>query len=387
MALALQVDPQTMLCSHFDAGRCRSCTQLPVAYDLQLAAKQDRCGDVLASHSELQWLPPVASRESGFRNKAKMVVSGSWRRPVLGILDTAGQGVDLSDCGLYSPGLQSCFAALAEFITLAVISPYNIALKRGELKYLLITESDVGELMLRFVLRSEEPLGRMRLHLPALMAALPQLKVVSANLQPEHKAVLEGPQEILLTPDAPQLTIHVNQLPLHLRPQSFFQTNTEVAAALYRQARDWVDELEPASLWDLYCGVGGFALHCASPWREVVGVETSADAIASAEQSRDELGLKRVQFKALDAGAFALGNDTVVPELVIVNPPRRGIGAELSRFLNESAARWVIYSSCNAESLARDLAMMPALTPRRARMLDMFPHTQHYEVILLLERS
>ncbi|MDB5973062.1 MAG: rRNA ((747)-C(5))-methyltransferase [Hydrocarboniphaga sp.] len=376
-----------MQCSHYDAGRCRSCTQLPQPYQQQLAAKQQHCVDLLARHGDLQWLPPVASIESGFRNKAKMVVSGSWRRPVLGILDAAGQGVDLSDCGLYSPGLQSCFSALAEFITLAVISPYNVACKRGELKYLLVTESDVGELMLRFVLRSEEPLGRIRLHLPELMQALPQLKVVSVNLQPEHKAVLEGPTEILLTPDAPQLKMQLNELPLHLRPQSFFQTNTAVAAALYRQARDWVDQLEPASLWDLYCGVGGFALHCASPWRDVVGVETSADAIASAQQSCDELGLKRLQFKTLDAGAFALGSDAPVPELVIVNPPRRGIGAELSRYLNESAVRWLIYSSCNAESLARDLALMPAFKPQQARLLDMFPHTQHFEVIVLLARE
>jgi 23S rRNA (uracil747-C5)-methyltransferase len=376
-----------MQCSHYDAGRCRSCTQLPQPYVQQLAAKQQHCVDMLARYPDLQWLEPVASTESGFRNKAKMVVSGSWRRPVLGIVDALGQGVDLSDCGLYSAGLQSCFAALNEFITLAVISPYNVALKRGELKYLLITESDTGELMLRFVLRSEEPLERIKRHLPELLQTLPQLKVVSVNLQPEHKAILEGPTEILLTEDAPALTIHVNDLPLHLRPQSFFQTNTDIAAALYRQAREWVDELEPASLWDLYCGVGGFALHCANAWRDVVGVESSAEAIASAELSRDELGLKRVQFKALDAGTFAHDSTTQVPELVIVNPPRRGIGLDLSRFLNDSAARWVIYSSCNAESLARDLAAMPALKPQRARLLDMFPHTNHFEVIVLMERS
>lgn len=374
-----------MHCSHFDAGRCRSCTQLPIPYDQQLTAKQQHCQDVLAAHEGLQWLPSVPSAEAGFRNKAKMVVSGPYRRPVLGILDAQGQGVDLRDCGLYSPGLQSCFGALSDFITLASISPYNIALRRGELKYLLVTESDIGELMIRFTLRSEEPLERMRRHLPELLEALPQLKVVSANLQPEHKAILEGEREILLTEES-QLTIHVNDLPLHLRPQSFFQTNTAIAAALYAQARDWVDELEPASVWDLYCGAGGFALHSASPWRDVTGVETSADAIASAEQSRDELGLKRLSFRTLEAGAFAAMGEAV-PELVIVNPPRRGIGADLSRFLNDSTARWLIYSSCNVESLARDLALMPQLKPQQARLLDMFPHTEHYEVILLLERA
>ena len=375
-----------MQCSHFDAGRCRSCTQLPQPYPQQLAAKQQRARDALASWPELDWLPAIDSAESGFRNKAKMVVSGSWRRPELGILDADGKGVDLSDCALYSPGLQASFATLESFIALAVLSPYNVALRRGELKYLLLTESDTGELMLRFVLRSDEAVERIRLHLPMLRQALPQLRTVSVNLQPEHKAILEGEQEILLTPETPELTIQVNDLPLRLRPQSFFQTNTPVAGALYAQARDWVEQAEPSRVWDLYCGVGGFALHVASRWRDVVGVETSRDAVASAQRTADALGYARLRFHAGDATAFAQQADAA-PELVIVNPPRRGIGAELSRWLESSGVETLIYSSCNVESLARDLALMPSLQPRQARLLDMFPHTPHFELIVRLQRT
>jgi len=375
-----------MHCSHFSAGRCRSCSLLEQPYTDQLAAKVAHCRGLLASHADVEWLPPVASEESGFRNKAKMVVSGSFEQPVLGIVDAQGQGVSLVDCPLYPPALQASFEPLAEFIRMARIAPYDITARHGELKYLLVTLAEhTNELMVRFVLRSQEPLARMRKHLPALLAALPRLRVASVNLQPEHKAVLEGEREILLT-EQESLTMRLNGIPLHLRPKSFFQTNSAVAEALYRQGRAWVEELDPASVWDLFCGVGGFALHVADGRREVTGIELSAEAIASAELSRDELGLERVSFRALDATDFAVGNPEV-PELVIVNPPRRGIGAELCRFLEQSAVRWVIYSSCNAESLARDLAQMPGLRLRRARLLDMFPHTSHYEVITLLERQ
>lgn len=155
-----------------------------------------------------------------------------------------------------------------------------------------------------------------------------------------------------------------------------------MAAALYRQAREWMEELGPDSIWDLFCGVGGFALYVADGRRKVTGIELSTEAIAGAEQSRDEMGLERVRFRALDAADFAVGNPEV-PDLVIVNPPRRGIGPELRDFLDQSAAvRWVIYSSCNAETLAR----MTSLRLRRARLLDLFPHTAHYEMITLLER-
>lgn len=374
-----------MRCHYFEAGRCRSCSEIAQPYPAQLAAKQAHVQAALAAHVGLAWLPPVASREAGFRNKAKMVVGGSVEAPVLGILDAQQHGVDLTGCPLYPPAITACFPALAAFITQARIAPYDIPARRGELKFLLLTLAEhSGELMLRFVLRSQEPLARIRKHLPALQAALPQLRVISVNLQPEHKAVLEGDTELLLTPDE-TLTMQVNGLPLHLRPQSFFQTNTEVAAALYRQAREWVQAIDPPALWDLFCGVGGFALHCADGRRQVTGIETSREAIASACRTRDELGLANVEFRALDATAFArdIGE---APPLVIVNPPRRGIGADLCAFLEASAATHLIYSSCNVDSLAQDIARMPGFRPLQARLLDMFPHTKHHEVIVLLER-
>jgi 23S rRNA (uracil747-C5)-methyltransferase len=373
-------------CPHYSANRCRSCSLLEQPYAGQLAAKEARCRALLADWADVEWLAPVASSEAGFCNKAKMVVSGTFEAPVLGIVDEQGQGVSLADCPLYPPALQASFAPLAAFIRRARIEPYDIAARRGELKYVLVTLAEhSGELMARFVLRSQEALGRIRKYLPELQAALPGLRVVSVNLQPEHKAVLEGEREILLT-EQDSLTMRLNGIPLHLRPKSFFQTNTAVAEALYRQGREWVAECDPAGVWDLFCGVGGFALHVADGRRAVTGIEISAEAVASAEQSRAELGLERVSFRALDAADFTAGK-AQVPELVIVNPPRRGIGAALCRFLDQSAARWVIYSSCNAETLARDLAQMPGLRLRRARLLDMFPHTAHYEVITLLERE
>lgn len=376
-------------CRHFAANRCRSCTGIELPYDLQLARKQQHCRQLLAPFDSIEWLTAVPSRTRGFRNKAKMVASGSSDDPVLGILDANGRSTDLTDCLLYPPALQQSFAPLTEFIRLARIDPYDVANRRGELKFLLVTLAEhSGELMVRFVLRSQESLGRIRKHLPTLQAAIPGLRVASVNLQPEHKAVLEGEQELALTEDE-CLTMQLNGIALHLRPRSFFQTNTEVAEALYRHAGAWIDEAAPSGLWDLFCGVGGFALHAAlsaPAAREVVGVEISREAIASAERSRQELGLDAVRFVSADAAAFVLGEPRL-PPMLIVNPPRRGIGAELCDRLQNSEARWLLYSSCNAESLARDLSRMPALKPRRALLLDMFPHTRHYEVLVLAQRD
>jgi 23S rRNA (uracil747-C5)-methyltransferase len=374
-------------CHHYDAVRCRSCTLLEQPYPTQVAGKQRHCAELLAPLAPgLRWLPPVESAEAGFRNKAKMVVTGTVDAPVLGILAEDG-GVDLTDCPLYPAALQEAFGPLADLVTRARLVPYDVRARRGELKYVLVTLAPDGDLMARFVLRSTESVPRIRKHLPALLAALPRLRVVSANIHPEHKAVVEGETELLLT-ETETLRMTVNDVDLHLRPQSFFQTNTDVAAALYRQGTAWVDDAAPASVWDLYCGVGGFALHVAGPDRDVVGVETSAEAVASARLTARDAALHRTTFLAQDATSFALAQPPDArPDLVVVNPPRRGIGETLSTWLEESGVRHVVYSSCNATSLARDLALMPSLRPREARVLDMFPHTAHYEVAVLLDRT
>jgi 23S rRNA (uracil747-C5)-methyltransferase len=374
-----------MDCSYFDAGVCRSCTLMGIPYAEQLDGKDRLARELLAPYGDATWLAPVASAEAGYRNKAKMVIGGTVEQPTIGILDEAGRGVDLRECGICSPGIRAALPVLARFITRQRLEPYRVPERQGELKYVLVTESPDHELMVRFVARSEQTVARVRAGLGRLLGDLPNARVVTVNVQPEHKAVVEGDTEVVLTRES-TLTMRLGPVSLRLRPQSFFQTNTDVATALYGQVAAWVDEIGPASVWDLYCGVGGFALHVAAPGRRVVGVETSREAVRSARATAAAAGLPQVAFRAGDATAFAV-SAAAAPELVIVNPPRRGIGAELAGWLEGSGVGSVVYSSCNPKSLAHDLARMPSYRVRAGRVLDMFPQTGHMEVAVLLERG
>lgn len=372
-------------CSYFEAGRCRSCSAIQTPYAAQLVGKDAALRAAFAAYPQIDWRPPFGSAQRGFRNKAKLVVGGRIEAATLGILDDAGQGVDLSDCLLYPPALSSTFPVLREFIGRAALPPYDVQQRRGELKFLLLTLAEAsGELLLRFVLRSREALPRITKHLPWLQAALPKLRVISANLQPVPQAVIEGEVEIALSAEQ-TLPLPINDRLLFLKPRSFFQTNTAVAAALYREARAWVEERAPRSVWDLYCGVGGFALHVADGQRSVLGIELSAEAIAAATAAAEHAGLAQLRFLA-QASDSVLDQREAAAELVIVNPPRRGIGSALAQHLDASAARWLLYSSCNPDSLARDLAQMPGFEPVRARLFDMFAHTSHSELLMLLQR-
>ena len=403
-------------CALHDAGTCRSCPHLSLPMPDQLAAKQSRVAALLAEHVPADlWQAPAASAPTGFRNKAKMAVAGTAAHPTLGILDGAGCGVDLRACPLHVPAIEAALPVLADLVTKLGLRPYDVPARRGELKYLLVTASPDDDLMVRFVLRSRRYLERLRAAVPDLHRRLPQLAVAAVNIQSVHQAVIEGPEEIVLTeedrllmrlrlpsPDGSSRTGRCTddvELPLYLPTRSFFQTNTAVAEELYATARSWAEESEPARVWDLFCGVGGFALALAAPGRRVLGVEVSAPAIDGARDAAALMGLDPdlVRFEAGDArvldpaadpdGSIPGEVEAERPDLLVVNPPRRGIGEHLVTRIEASGVERVLYSSCNPRTLATDLAHLPSMRVVRARLFDMFPHTDHAEVLVELARG
>ena len=118
---------------------------------------------------------------------------------------------------------------------------------------------------------------------------------------------------------------------------------------------------------------------------DVLGIEASAEAIRSAQLSADAMGLTSARFVDGDARVLAREAGSR-PDVVIVNPPRRGIGADLAGWLADSPATTLVYSSCNPVTLARDLEAMPGWRVRDARLFDMFPQTEHAEVLVRLHR-
>ena len=416
-----------MLCQLHDASLCRSCPNLDLPLAQQLQLKQSAVQATLAGQVEMRaWLEPFASAPSHFRNKAKLAVSGTTHAPVLGLVDRFDNGTDLTSCPLHVNEIKAALAPLTRAITRMGLQPYSIVKRHGELKHVLVTASANGQLMVRFVLRSTAQLPAIRKGAPRLQNELPGLRVLSVNIQPRPAAILEGEREIILSQDStldmplylPELGadgVVVNNkksvLPLVLPPQSFFQTNSDVAAGLYAQARAWARDYaggqagvltgesgaggahpdatqSSQSIWDLYCGVGGFALALAQPGAQVLGVEVSAPAIDGARAAAAQLGLTspQVRFEAgdasvLDASGQVYGHDK--PDLLVVNPPRRGIG-ELAASIEGSGIKRVLYSSCNPASLAKDLEVMSSYRVRRARLFDMFLYTNHAEVLVEL---
>jgi 23S rRNA (uracil747-C5)-methyltransferase len=369
-------------CSYYDTHVCRSCSQIDLFYSEQLTEKGAHLHKALEPFVVSEWLKPTSSQLKGFRNKAKMVASNGDEGIILGLSDE----VSLIGCPLYDISMQTALEHTQNWLRTLGIKAYDVKKKKGELKYVLLTRSSHnGTLMLRFVLRSHGILSRLEGNLESLTAMVPDIKVVSVNIQPIHMAILEGEEEIFLT-DQNRLEEKLNEILLFIRPKSFFQTNPDVAAKLYKTVAKWTDELGAKTVIDLFCGVGGFALHVASNERNIIGVELENEAIECAKESAKLLGVKTLTFKALDAVSFST-ETSKAPDVVIVNPPRRGLGQELCKWLERVSPADIFYSSCNATSLAKDIEWLKSYECVKVQLFDMFPHTEHYETLVHLKKS
>lgn len=369
-------------CSYYDTNVCHSCSMIDLFYAEQLTEKSANLHKILDPFSVKEWLKPMPSQLKGFRNKAKMVASNGEEGIILGLSDE----VSLISCSLYDVSMQTVLSHTQNWLRGLGIKAYDVKKKKGELKYVLLTRSSHnGTMMLRFVLRSHGVISRLQNNMEALIALAPDIHVITVNIQPVHMAILEGDEEIFLT-EQMRLEEQLNDIPLFIRPKSFFQTNPEVAAKLYKTVAKWTDDLEPKTVIDLFCGVGGFALHVASNERSVIGVEIESEAIECAKDSAQLLGIDTLTFKALDAVSFSTETSNA-PDIVIVNPPRRGLGHELCKWLERVSPNDVMYSSCNAVSLAKDLEWLKSYECIKVQLFDMFPHTEHYETLIHLKKK
>jgi 23S rRNA (uracil747-C5)-methyltransferase len=317
-----------------------------------------------------------------------MSVTGLVGSPIIGITTPGRESQDLVDCKLSAPSITSLLKSLGSLITKYSLTPYDIKQRRGELKYLIVTSTlDSSQGILRFVLRSSESVARINKAIPEIQREFPWIKVISCNIQPIPAAILEGPEEIVLT-EGKTIKETFTGVPLYFAPQSFMQVTPTIAQELYKTAAAIVADTAPQRVLDLFCGVGGFSLLASKHCESLLGVEISQQAIDCANKSALEMGLKNAEFVAQDVDQFLANNQGVKPDLVITNPPRKGLTRAVIEFLKHSNPHTIIYSSCSPETFIRNVSLLrtsfhlDSITP-----FDMFPMTEHWEVLGILTRS
>lgn len=358
-------------CRYYNDSSCRSCEGLEIGLDQWQKLSLDQLQKLLVTP---KWLAPKLSNKSfGSRNKVKLAVGGCLDRPLIGRFTSAGEVIDLEHCQLHSELIRSKASSAYQWIKDFKLEPYNIQTRKGELKSIIIVEGDNQSLMIRFVLRSKESVDRIR-NLATLLCEEHPDYVVSVNIQPKPSATLEGDEEILLS-EKSLLDISYNDRVLKLPTKSFVQTNHEVASKLYQTAGEWTKDMRGRFL-ELFCGIGGFSSHLIKSDRVMVGIELSQSAIEAAQ-----IATPSADFRSMDAWEYLKSSPAF--DTIIVNPPRRGLGNDICQRLNSIKAKNILYSSCNPDTLRKDLENLNYKI-EKIQAFEMFPLTSHWEVLTLL---
>jgi 23S rRNA (uracil747-C5)-methyltransferase len=376
-------------CSYFNQGVCKSCDLLTSDYLDQIQLKEKTLRSAFTDLNPPDLLPTVPSPLMNFRNKAKLVVTGTMDNPVIGLwgVENLDQGRELLSCPLHLQPINEFLPTIKEFITLCKLEPYQIASKKGELKGLILFHSEgTGESYLRLVVRSKESVDRIKKNHYFLTEKFPGLKCISINIQPVAHALLEGEEEIFVTP-VTSIKHKLGEISFSLGPKAFVQTNQAVAEKLYQTSAVWVKESRQLRFMELFCGQGAFSFFCAPFIEEGLGIEINPDAVNEAKKTANQYNYYHLNFKSADAGKIKEEIISFEPDIILVNPPRRGL-AETCELLLYSSPPNIIYSSCNYVTLAADLKKLSLnYHIQKMQIFDMFPHTKHFEVLVQLTRK
>jgi 23S rRNA (uracil747-C5)-methyltransferase len=376
-----------MKCHYFESHRCRSCSHL-VHEDPQHFKKERIAAELhaLAPDAERAELYSVADPTSS-RGRVKLVVGGTRSEPVFGITRSDYSVEPLESCPLHYAEINRALPAIKSFLTRANAAPYDITARQGEVKGVhCVANATKTEMIVRFILRSTDSVAALQREVMQLCAEVPSIKVVSASIQPIHAALFEGDHEVLLT-ERDTILERYTVGSVVLSAKSFVQVTHAVADKLYDTVRKIVASRGFTSGLDLFCGVGGFSFAMSPYVSQISGYEFSAAAVAQASRGAQINGYSNITFKQCDL-TKQRAVDLKHHDVILVNPPRRGLGEQLCAELLETDAHCLIYSSCSIDSLKRDLEILKAKFSVTALYpFDMFPLTDHVEVLVVLERA
>ncbi len=397
---AYRVDP---FCKHF--GVCGGCKWQHMSYDAQLKFKEQSVGNALSriGKVDVSEMEPILASEGTtyYRNKLEFTFSNKrW----LTDLDEVQPGDSMDALGFHVPGrfdkilaIDHCYLQqdpsnvlrneIFEFAKANGISFYDLKFHEGALRNLIIRTSSTGEVMVIVVFAYPEE-GQVDLLMAFIHERYPDLASLLYIINQKRNDTIFD-QEIEIYAGRDFIYEEMEGLKFKVGPKSFYQTNSKQAYELYKITREFAGLKGDELVYDLYTGAGTIANFVARSAKEVVGVEYVPTAIEDAKVNSAINEIHNTKFYAGDM-KDVLTADFIAehgkPDVVITDPPRAGMHADVVARILEMESEKVVYVSCNAATQARDLEMLQEkYEVARIKPLDMFPHTQHVENVILLK--
>ena len=379
------------------AGPCGGCSLRHLDYAAELRAKQESVLDAFRRIGGLEVpvldiLPsPDVDR---YRNKVQFPV-GIDKNGVPCIGFYAGRThriVPCPDCKLQPSVLNEIGNALCAFFAQQGIRPYDEQSGKGLVRHIFLRRgAHSGQIMVCLVC-TRAKLPHAEQLCTALRGQFPAISTILLNVNAKNTNVILGSENhILYGPGYIEDTLC--GVPVRLGPLSFYQVNTLAAERLYGVAAQYAQLTPDDTLLDLYCGMGTIGLSMAEQCRELIGVEIVPEAIESAKANAARMGeavAAKSRFFCADAGQAAtqLAAEGLHPDIVMLDPPRKGCDEATLSAVVRMAPRRVVYVSCNPATAARDAAWLEknGYHTEKVQPVDLFPRTKHCECVLLMSK-
>ncbi|MFA6889788.1 MAG: 23S rRNA (uracil(1939)-C(5))-methyltransferase RlmD, partial [Bacilli bacterium] len=374
-----EISPErvTPLCPYY--GKCGGCQLQHLSYEGQLRVKKEMVYESFERYfdgnlDKIKFYDTLGMEDPWhYRNKSSLPTRHSGTNVVVGMYQEASNHlIFIDECPVENKLIYQVRKQLLTILDQESISVYNPKAKTGSLRNIIIRAfEDTNEVQVTFVLTREDQ---------KLIQVLKKLDVTSANysINSDPKTIdIFGPMVIHV---AGKETIHgiLNDLSFQISPKTFFQLNSQQTIVLYEEILKACRLNGSEKLLDCYCGIGSIGMSLAPHVQEVRGIDTNKEGIADANQFAHENGM--------DNAKFYYGNilphlrqfkeEGFVPNILVVDPPRKGIELNLLHYIQSSDIKRIVYVSCNPATLAKNINhLQKEYSVKFVKPIDMFPQT------------
>ena len=369
------------------AKKCGACQLANMPYEKQLSFKMAKEIKLLGRFGKVQEI--IGMDEPYFyRNKSQYAFGVYRGKTVAGVYQSSTHNiVDIDSCLLTDKRADEIFTVVKKLLISFKLKPYDEKTGTGFLRHLLVkTAFQSGETMVVLVTATRE-FPKKRSFINALVKNCPYITTVVQNVNSKFTAMVLGDKSEVLYGDG-KITELLCGMNFRISPKAFYQINPVQTEILYGKALEFADFNGTEEIIDAYCGTGTIGLIASGKVKSVIGVEINKDAVKDAKENAALNNVKNISFFAADAGKFMteLAENGKKIDAVIMDPARAGADMTFLSSLVKLSPQKIIYVSCNPETLARDLLYLTknGYKVRKIQPVDMFPHTEHIETVVLL---
>ncbi len=366
------------LCPYF--YKCGGCQFWNVDYETELLYKHQKVEDCIRRIAKLDAPVEVvlgAPEQTGYRNKGQFPVSNDG----IGIYAKHSHRViDVEKCIIqdeYNPMVLKCVREwMAEFD----VKPYDEETGKGVVRHIYTRCGDGGIVVCIVTNTPSFPHGEELAE--KLRSAVPNLCGLVQNLNDRKTNVVLGSRYKTIW-GSDTLTDSIGHCKFKISPQSFYQVNNAQTEVLYSVAQDYACLTGEEVVWDLYCGIGTIGQFMAENAKKIVGIEVVEKAIENARENARLNGIENAEYYAGTAEGVAPKLKGEKPDVVVLDPPRKGCEESLLETVASLKPKRIVYVSCKPSTLARDLRILEDLgyKTKRIQPVDLFPRTHHIECV------